>query len=505
MLSCLGILVLATVAATAAADPYRTTEYWELARSPGGSQLASLLSRSEPAVAARAALALGRTGKLLAADPLLQHTQAGDIAIRAMVVYGLGLLAPALSGKTLQPMLSPLAADRRARAADAIVTAITDDAPVVRIAALDAAARFAYAGNFTLAQRARATNEAIHTVRADEVPAVRGRAAYALAYLGKDKSVHTRVLRALEGAYGSEDDERARWHVMWALAISFAKDVSGKTLAAGLADQSEIVKLQTLHALERRKSKAWIPQISSLAVSPSWRLNEEAREALRVLRGGKRTEHLTAIPAGVMTPQPMSPPQLSPLERPHFTGKPSRPSLAQLRLRPHVLPETVETMTGPMPGAHPRVAIVTNKGTLQLILYPEWAPETVTNFLELANRGFYDGIRPFRIVPDFVVQSGDRTNTGDGDAGYRIRNEENPIEQDTGIISMGLDYDKNGAVRDSAGSQFYITLSPQLHLDRDFTVFGRVESGFDVLGRLVESDRILRIEQLPDGEPERQP
>ena len=505
MLSCLGIAILATAAATAPADPYRTTEYWELARSPGGDQLASLLSRSEPAIAARAALALGRTGKLLAADPLLQHTQAGDIAIRAMVVYGLGLLAPTLSGKTLQPMLSPLATDRRARSADAITAALRDASPVVRIAALDASARFAYAEDFTLAQRARATNAAMHVLRADEVPAVRGRAAYALAYLGKDKAVHVRALRALESAYASEDDESARWHIMWALAITFAKDVSGKTLAAGLADQSEIVKLQTLHALERRKSKAWIAQIKPLAGSPSWRLNEEAREALRVLRGGKRTEHLAAIPAGVMTPQPMPAQQLSPLPRPYFTGKPSRPAVAQLILRPHVVPETVETMTGPMPGPHPRVAIVTNKGTMQLILYPEWAPQTVTNFLQLANRGFYDGIRPFRIVPDFVVQSGDRTNTGDGDAGYRIRNEENPLEQDSGIISMGLDYDKNGAVRDSAGSQFYITMSPQLHLNRDFTVFGRVESGFNVLGRLVESDRILRIEQLSDGEPVSQP
>jgi cyclophilin family peptidyl-prolyl cis-trans isomerase len=96
----------------------------------------------------------------------------------------------------------------------------------------------------------------------------------------------------------------------------------------------------------------------------------------------------------------------------------------------------------------------------------------------------------------FIAQSGDRTSRGDGDAGDRIGAEENPLEQDAGVISMGLDYDENGPERDSAGSQFSITMSPQLHLDRDFTVFGRVENGFDVLGRIVESDRIIRIEEV---------
>jgi peptidyl-prolyl cis-trans isomerase B (cyclophilin B) len=63
---------------------------------------------------------------------------------------------------------------------------------------------------------------------------------------------------------------------------------------------------------------------------------------------------------------------------------------------------------------------------------------------------------------------------------------------------MGLNYEKDHALRDSAGSQFYITLSPQYHLDRDFTVFGQVESGFATLGRLIESDRMTRVERLPD-------
>ncbi len=153
-------------------------------------------------------------------------------------------------------------------------------------------------------------------------------------------------------------------------------------------------------------------------------------------------------------------------------------------------------MNGPMPGPHPRVRVMTTQGTFVLRLYPEWAPFTVANFLNLANAGYFDGNRWFRVVPDFVVQTGDQTNTGDGDPGFTIGAEENPVEQRAGIISMGMDYTKDGKpVRDSAGSQFYLTLSPQLHLDRSFTVFGEVQSGFDVLPRIVESDKMVRVEQ----------
>ena len=96
-------------------------------------------------------------------------------------------------------------------------------------------------------------------------------------------------------------------------------------------------------------------------------------------------------------------------------------------------------------------------------------------------------MRWFRIVPDFVVQTGDPNDNGEGDAGYTIPAEENPLEQRSGVISMGLNYTdppNAHAIRDSAGTQFYITLSPQLHLDKDFTVFGEIESGFPTLGRL---------------------
>ena len=156
-------------------------------------------------------------------------------------------------------------------------------------------------------------------------------------------------------------------------------------------------------------------------------------------------------------------------------------------------------MNGPACGPHPRVLLRTTKGDVVVRLYPEWAPSTVANFLTLTRDGYFDGNRWFRIVPDFVVQTGDPTNTGDGDAGYMIPAEENPLEQRSGIIAMGLNYNAAGPERDSAGTQFYVTLSPQLHLDRAFSVFGEVQEGFDSLARMDERDRINFAVRLKDG------
>jgi peptidyl-prolyl cis-trans isomerase B (cyclophilin B) len=129
----------------------------------------------------------------------------------------------------------------------------------------------------------------------------------------------------------------------------------------------------------------------------------------------------------------------------------------------------------------------------------------VANFLQLVDRGYFDGVRWYRVVPDFVVQTGGHlTGKPDNDVetvNYTLPSEENPLEQRSGVISMGLDYTtgKNAhAKRDSANVEFYVTISPQLHLDRDFTVFGEVESGFSTLGRLLERDRMTQVVRLPD-------
>jgi peptidyl-prolyl cis-trans isomerase B (cyclophilin B) len=291
---------------------------------------------------------------------------------------------------------------------------------------------------------------------------------------------------------------------MWTLFRGYAKEAPPSVLSSGLSDTDEDVRIEAVRALGRRGDTSAIAQLKPLLADKSWRVQEQTRESITVLQGGKMTEHLTQIPAGVRTPAPRPDAfaHLPALPRMPVSSKPAKPTPENIITKPVLDPQTVSLFTGRASGPHPRVRIVTTEGNVYVELYPEWAPVTVENFLNLANRGYYDNNRWFRIVPDFVVQTGDQTNTGNGDAGYMIPAEENPVEQDSYVISMGLNYTNPPdahAIRDSAGTQFYITLSPQLHLDRDFTVFGKVIGGTDVLGRLIESDKIVRVERLPDS------
>ena len=310
-------------------------------------------------------------------------------------------------------------------------------------------------------------------------------------------------MRALSAAFAHEKSGFVRWHVMWSLYRGFATSAPRAVLIAGLRDPDEVVRIEAVRAIGRRGEAADAPLVQRLAADPSWRVQEQALESIKVLHGGQMTEHLTEIPAGVHTPAPQvdryaSIPALAPVA---IEDRPKAPTAEAAIDQPALDPQTPQLFTGAAKGKRPRVRIVTNAGSIYVELYPEWAPLTVENFLNLANAGYYNGNPWFRIVPDFVVQSGDPSADAPG-PGYTIPAEENPIEQDSYVLSMGLDYTKPPnahAKRDSAASEFYITLSPQLHLNSDFTVFGRVISGFDVLGRLVESDKIVRVERLPDS------
>jgi peptidyl-prolyl cis-trans isomerase B (cyclophilin B) len=435
----------------------------------------------EPLVAARAALAIGRTKDPKGAPALRAHLGVADPAERAMVVYGLGLLAD------------------RAPLAQLARLARTDENSAVRYAAADAVGRIAVVDPTGAAPSA---NDLEVVAEDDRDAGVRGHAAANLDAFRATKAAQG-IAFALQRAFGRERDPDVRWHIMWTLSRAYPAFTSRAFFVKALSDQNDIVRLEAVRGLGRQKDRNAAAVITPLLKDPSWRVQEEATEALRRLDGKPPTDHLAALQDGLhLPPLPHSPvADAAPLPRPAVGGSPAPPAAADLRLEPPLSPTTAALMDGPMPGPHPRVRVTTTQGAFVLRLYPEWAPYTVANFLGLANAGFFDGNRWFRIVPDFVVQTGDRTNTGDHDAGYTIGAEENPIEQRAGIIAMGLDYDEktNTPKRDSAGSQFYITLSPQLHLDRDFSVFGEVQSGFDVLPHLVESDTIRTVQQI-DGD-----
>ena len=127
--------------------------------------------------------------------------------------------------------------------------------------------------------------------------------------------------------------------------------------------------------------------------------------------------------------------------------------------------------------ANPTVTIETNLGTIEAEMYADVAPRTAGNFMELARKGFYDGVIFHRVIDGFMIQGGDPTGTGRGGPGYKIDDEFGPdlAHAAAGILSMA------NAGPNTGGSQFFITLAATPWLDGKHAIFGQVTSGLDVV------------------------
>ena len=139
-----------------------------------------------------------------------------------------------------------------------------------------------------------------------------------------------------------------------------------------------------------------------------------------------------------------------------------------------------------------RIIVKTDKGNIEGVLYPSKAPVTVANFLNLAKRGYYNGLKFHRVIPDFMIQGGDPTGTGSGGPGYRFEDECTPeLKHDKpGIFSMA------NAGPGTNGSQFFVTHVPTPWLDGKHTVFGSVTKGQDIVNAVAQGDKIQSIEIL---------
>jgi peptidyl-prolyl cis-trans isomerase B (cyclophilin B) len=131
--------------------------------------------------------------------------------------------------------------------------------------------------------------------------------------------------------------------------------------------------------------------------------------------------------------------------------------------------------------------IETEKGSLVLELFASDVPITVNNFVFLAREGFYDGTTFHRVIPDFMAQGGDPTGTGTGGPGYKFADEFTRHTHVAGALSMA------NAGPNTNGSQFFITYTPQPHLDRKHSVFGQLVLGEKVLKVIKNGDTITRI------------
>ena len=139
-----------------------------------------------------------------------------------------------------------------------------------------------------------------------------------------------------------------------------------------------------------------------------------------------------------------------------------------------------------------KAIIESDKGNIVLELFEKDAPNTVANFVKLINKGYYNGLKFHRVIPNFMIQGGCPVGNGTGGPGYTIKCEINPRKHLAGTLSMAH------AGKDTGGSQFFITHSPQPHLDGVHTVFGQVIEGMDVVNAIRQGDVMKQVKVVEE-------
>jgi len=145
----------------------------------------------------------------------------------------------------------------------------------------------------------------------------------------------------------------------------------------------------------------------------------------------------------------------------------------------------------PSKGASNTMSVITmqtTKGTLKFTLLPQYAPVHVEKFIALTRKKFYDGVIFHRVVPGFVIQGGDPSGTGTGGPGYNIKAEFSDRRHLLGTVAMARTPDP-----DSAGSQFYICLDALPSLDGQYTTFGQVFEGIEVVEEIAKGDKMTKV------------
>ncbi len=145
-----------------------------------------------------------------------------------------------------------------------------------------------------------------------------------------------------------------------------------------------------------------------------------------------------------------------------------------------------------------RAILTTEKGSFTIEFFPEAAPLTVDNIIKLARAKYFDGLAIHRVVPNFVMQDGDPRGDGNGGPGWEIRDEMNMKPYERGAVGMAL------SGKDTGGSQWFVTHSPQPHLDGGYTVFGRVsETDMKIVDNLVRGDKISSVKIIEGNPPQK--
>lgn len=222
-----------------------------------------------------------------------------------------------------------------------------------------------------------------------------------------------------------------------------------ESLAASSKDKENDAKLAILTALSKYKSEKAIEAIKTALNDSDHLVRRRAVDLLRQMNAGDFSDRIGIVKTG-------------------------HDKLFYQRVAARMNKKVIAT-------------IHTDKGAITMELFPADAPITVDSFVTLARKGYFNNVSFHRVVPNFVIQGGDPQGTGEGGPGYQIRCEVNTKVYGRGAVGMAL------SGKDTGGSQFFITHSPQPHLDGGYTVFGQVTKGMEVVDRIARGDAIKRI------------
>jgi cyclophilin family peptidyl-prolyl cis-trans isomerase/HEAT repeat protein len=448
--------------------------------------------------AAFAAQGLGLSKQPAIAVPALLEVLASPTprpAVRLQAIRGLGRLGddravPPLVALLDEPTLDPaaqlevvaaLGALKAAPAVDRLLDRLGDASPTMRAAAATALA--AIQGPEFL--------QVLSGVDPDPDWTVRAAVATALGGLGDA------VPEAAWKPYLDDTDRRTWPATMKALGAAKTPETKAtveRLLRARLTSEDVIVRATAAEILGETK-----PADAATVLAAAWQaakadVDIDARVAILEALVAVKADTVTTVLTEALTDRDWAvrlkaKAMLRGLDA-TSTAEPGRPAPTRLDL-----PEYAALGA---PTVSPRAYIDTSKGAIEIALAVLDAPITTHNFARLADRGFFNGLRIHRVVPDFVVQDGDPRGDGNGGPGYTIRDELNDLPYLRGTVGMAL------SGPDTGGSQWFIAHSPQPHLDAKYTVFGHVVAGMDVVDKLTQDDTIIRI-RVWDGTPKPEP
>lgn len=470
---------------------------YALTRNPLPSGLApvrTLLGNADPEVRAWAARAVGRIGDgsdLARLRPLLDAPEEGPViqalrAARALISDGRSAAPRDWKDRLLALLADPRPGVRVSAFDAASAWLLDDDLGAALVAAAEDRELSPWERGTALLALAtggdpRAQGLASDVSRGDD-PVLRARAAEALGILGA---------RGLVALLAGDPVARVR---QAALSARLALEPTAEVARAGLADSDPGVRTAALD---------WLTDHPVLPLAELGALVGPSGERLRPARPvEERLSALDAVAARGAAEAAERDAAVDLLISEAESGDyPARvraaDKLTALGL-PRPSPGAIETNRSAavyreilLLTAAPRtVEVTTDRGAFRVRLACPEAPLTCVNFLQLASQGFFDGLFFHRVVPDFVVQGGDPRGDGLGGPGYTIRDEINRLRYRRGVVGMAL------AGPDTGGSQFFVTLSPQPHLDGGYTAFGEVVAGIEVLDRIRQGDRIVSIREV---------